>query len=177
MVAYALEPVPNSDDYFIDVYDPNRPFTDAETTTPFQPTAHMAVEQASRIRITAPGAWSFTMKGGQAVGGDLFSLQVYPASLIADGVTFPVTPTGVLTVDFGAAASAAPATPTWIKTPLTARSQDDRPLQVAQAAAAAFTQAGFGKHASPAGAEHAEVFWQAGAWLRDPLSAALLFTV
>jgi hypothetical protein len=123
VVAYDLEPGPHNDGgFYIDVYDPNRPFNGPyDPTESTDITNHRLIEQASRIYIDPANGWSFTMAGssskgmagllGNGHGGGYGTLEVIPASLVANGVTFPVTPTGLLQVAnfFTSSAPVAPA--------------------------------------------------------------------
>jgi hypothetical protein len=89
VVAYDLEPGPKGDgDYYIDVYDPNRPFD--PNNEKYGINSHMANEQASRIYVDPASGWSFTMAGSTTQNsGGFDSLVVIPAGLVAGGVTFP----------------------------------------------------------------------------------------
>jgi hypothetical protein len=110
VVAYDLEPATNGG-YYIDVYDPNRPFDDPVTfdSNEYESIgSHVWEEQISRIHIDAAGNWSFQMASGQSYGGGFGTLEVLPAGLVAYGVTFPVTPGGLLQVGNFLAGSSAP---------------------------------------------------------------------
>jgi hypothetical protein len=96
VVAYDLEPGPKANgDFYIDVYDPNRPF--GETTQD----ACAGVEQASRIYIDPSSGWSFQMQDGSNHSGGYGTLEVIPVNLVAGGVTFPTTLDGLLTIILG----------------------------------------------------------------------------
>src|SRR5439155_12435095 len=63
VVAYALEPGPKgTGDYFIDVYDPNRPYNGEFDLNEYIDVAnHRTIEQASRIYVDPASGWSFQM--------------------------------------------------------------------------------------------------------------------
>jgi hypothetical protein len=104
VVAYDLEPGPkHNGDFFIDVYDPNRPFGEATQDGCYN------IEQASRIYIDPSSGWSFMMADNSNHSGGYGTLEVIPVSLVAGGVTFPSTLDGLLTVIFGSSASSAAA--------------------------------------------------------------------
>jgi hypothetical protein len=115
VVAYNLEPGPNGNgDYYIDVYDSNRPFN-GPASYGLDPkenvdlTTHVQIEQASRILVNAAGSWSYVMADGSLHTGGFGSLQVVPVSLVSGGVTFPgnfteILTGGALTVIFGSEA-------------------------------------------------------------------------
>jgi hypothetical protein len=122
VVAYGLEPGPNGNgDYYIDVYDPNRPFNGVTSGLGLDPTEyidlanHVKIEQSSRIYVDTAGNWSFTMADGSAHGGSvgrLGSLQVAPVDLVSGGATFPgnfteIVAGGALSVIFASEASSA----------------------------------------------------------------------
>jgi hypothetical protein len=98
VVAYDLEPGPKGDgDYYIDVYDPNRPFGPNNEQTDIN--THMGIEQASRIYVDPASGWSFTMAGNSAPNsGGFDSLLVIPAGLVASGVTFPGSISGLFMI-------------------------------------------------------------------------------
>jgi hypothetical protein len=121
VVAYGLEPGPNGNgDYYIDVYDPNRPFNGPSNWSDLDPTesadglSHRTIEQASRIYIDpAAQSWSFYMQGPNGTsykcGGGWGSLEVYPVSSLSGRLTMPASLTGLGTVIFGAGEASAPA--------------------------------------------------------------------
>jgi hypothetical protein len=100
VVAYALEPGPNGNgDYYIDVYDPNRPFGGAPNLSANLNT-YVQTQQDSRIYVDPSGSWSFKMADGSSHSGSISrfgSLQVVPVSLVSGGVTFPGNFTQILT--------------------------------------------------------------------------------
>jgi hypothetical protein len=103
VLAYDLEPGPSGDgDFYIDVYDPNRPYSDSDGTQ----------AQASRILIDPVKGWSFQMQGHDAVsqgGLNDLTLMVTPSSVVSGHVTKPTTLQGLATIFFGSSASAPPA--------------------------------------------------------------------
>jgi hypothetical protein len=116
VVAYGLEPGPNGG-YYIDVYDPNRPFngpsstwSDLDSTESVDGLSHRTIEQASRILVDPTSqTWSFPMQGANgtsyATGGGWGSLEVYPVSSLTGSLTMPASLTGLTTVIFGTAAA------------------------------------------------------------------------
>jgi hypothetical protein len=103
VVAYDLEPGPKGNgDYYIDVYDPNRPAN---------PTNDSAQEMASRIYIDPSRGWSFQMAGGQTYSGGYgpFSMMVVPSSVLSGSLTMPTTLEGLATIIFGSSACSTPA--------------------------------------------------------------------
>jgi hypothetical protein len=118
VVAYNIEDDPNTPGaYYIDVYDCNRP-EEGETTV----AAHVQTETDSRIHIGPGDGWSFKMQDGSIHQGGFDTLEVYSASLAANGVTLPnnifaIVSGGVLTVIFGSAGSTASASTTQAAAP------------------------------------------------------------
>ena len=77
--AYNLEPgILGNGDYYIDVYDPNRPENKSED---MDGSAHITTFDASRIHIIPGTGWSFTMNDGKAFNGGYGSLIVLPPSV------------------------------------------------------------------------------------------------
>jgi hypothetical protein len=116
VVAYDLEPGPKGNgDYYIDVYDPNRPAN---------PTNDMAQEIASRIYIDPSRGWSFQMAGGQIYSGGygVFSMMVVPSSVLSGSLTMPTTLEGLGTIIFGSRPNS---TPLW-----TAQASEPYPILV-----------------------------------------------
>jgi hypothetical protein len=114
VVAYNLEPGDHGDgDFYIDVYDPNRPFDPA-----LDPASQMKVTNDSRIHIDPASGWSFTMKDGSNHSGGYGSLEVIPADLVANGVTFPATPQAAFEVNSFVNGSSDPMSPARHATPL-----------------------------------------------------------
>jgi hypothetical protein len=103
LLAYDLEPGPSGDgDFYIDVYDPNRPYSDSDGTQ----------AQDSRVLIDPVKGWSFQMQGHDAVsqgGLNDLTFMVTPSSVVSGHVTRPTTLQGLATIAFRSAASAAPA--------------------------------------------------------------------
>jgi hypothetical protein len=119
VVAYDLEPGPKQNgDYYIDVYDPDRPFDGLDAQEHTDPTKHMNIEQASRIYVDPSSGWSFMMNGGGTYSGGFGTLEVLPAGLVAGGVTFPTTLDGVLKVILGSSGRSAPASRSGTPTPI-----------------------------------------------------------
>jgi hypothetical protein len=102
VVPYDLEPGPKGNgDYYIDVYDSNRPFNgDGSEITSI--TDHASIEGVSRIYIDPAAGWSFTMADNSTHSGGYGTLQVYTASLVANGVTMPLSLNGLGNIIFGA---------------------------------------------------------------------------
>jgi len=78
-----------TNDYYIDVYDPNRPFTSAERTDAAD---HRDLERASRIHVGGSGRWEFDMGGdvwSGDVNGTLTSLSVFAYDKIPEHPTLP----------------------------------------------------------------------------------------
>jgi hypothetical protein len=94
MIAYDIEPGDGANgftnDYYISVYDPNRPFTAAERT---DPSKHKSRETASRIHMNGSGRWEFQMASGAMWSGDvnatLKSLSVFAYDKIPEKPTLP----------------------------------------------------------------------------------------
>ncbi len=102
MLAYNLEAGPKgSGDYYIDVYDPNRPFNYQGSET--SQGDHLSVLTASRIYVdpAGKGSWSFTGAGGGAYGGDMGSLLVISDSLATQSPNFPSGVSGLAQIVFG----------------------------------------------------------------------------
>ena len=119
VVAYDVEQTgANPNDYFIRVYDPNRPFTSGELAT--DGAAHAAMENTSRVHVTPNSAWSFSHVSG-GWGGSLKSVSaglvvvpfgVFPAKpeLPLEGL-LSFTPAGIPNPFFGTSDGAATAAP------------------------------------------------------------------
>jgi hypothetical protein len=174
VVAYDLEPGPKGNgDYFIDVYDPNRPFNDGgnENTG----AAHAGVEQVSRIYVDPFSGWSFTMADNSNHSGGWGTLEVIPVGLVSGGVTLPLSLDGLGHIIFGSSSSSVPAFSAQVGAPrslvlpadlgpapapaqsatdavFSTPSDTDVTWPVAQARAAVLMQSGIGKRGVPTGA-------------------------
>ena len=102
VLAYGLEPGPAGDgDYYIDTYNPNKPFNDTgepETTQE----GHIQALQDSRIYVNPlinGGSWQYTHDGWKTGGFD--SLIVMPPSETMQAPTMPLSLTGIATYVFG----------------------------------------------------------------------------
>jgi hypothetical protein len=104
VLGYDIEDVaPN--DFYIDIYDPNVPFRDAERT---DSAAHKQAEQdRSRIHVTADGRWTYPGLGGWGPGyfhSKGYTLVVVPFSLIpSSSPILPTTLDGLTSLAFGSA--------------------------------------------------------------------------
>jgi hypothetical protein len=104
VVAYNLESGDHGDgDFYIDVYDPNRPFN-FDATEATDPARHWQDERVSRIHIDPATGWSFTMASEHGVDGSTHSggydtLEVIPADLVANHVTFLASPQAAFEVN------------------------------------------------------------------------------
>src|SRR5262249_42308370 len=74
VVAYDVEGTKN--DFYIDVYDPNRPAEESERT---DVAGHVQMEQDSRIHVVN-GYWYFNMKNSGWWAGQLDSMMLLPYS-------------------------------------------------------------------------------------------------
>jgi hypothetical protein len=110
VVAYDLEPGPNGNgDYYIDVYDPNRPFgLTLGARDDGGGSNHMQLEQSCRIYIDPASGWSFTMSDGSSYSGTYGSLIVVPMSVFANGLTMPASLYGIATIFVGADGGTSP---------------------------------------------------------------------
>lgn len=104
VLAYDVEDLgPN--DYYIDVYDSNAPFTVGENLSAG---GHQSAEQGSRIHVTPDGHWFFG-DGLNWTGGFSSldnSLVVLPADTAPVHPTLPTTINGIATLVFGRPAKA-----------------------------------------------------------------------
>jgi uncharacterized protein with LGFP repeats len=98
MVATGLEPGDGPNDFYIDVYDSNKPGQ---------------VGGSARIHVTAGGQWFYQMEGGSVWEGNFDTLMVLPYNVIPDTPTLPDSLDGLAGIVFGAdtapAAAAQPA--------------------------------------------------------------------
>lgn len=109
VVAYNLESIPGSSAYYIDVYDPNRPFnlTGAENGSALD---HVNFENASRIYVNPASGWSFQMEGntyssgnsnGSYYSGGFGTLEVIPVGVVSGSLNMPTTLSGLGALVFG----------------------------------------------------------------------------
>jgi hypothetical protein len=155
VVAYNLEPGPKGNgDYYIDVYDPNRPFNETAQDS------CASVEADSRIYVDPSSGWSFKMAGGNTYSGGYGTLEVIPASLVSGGVTFPqpwdlakIALNGALTVIFGSKDSAGVGSGVThaelqaLATPAVSTGRGVSPLPHSESSLPAALQTGLGKSA------------------------------
>jgi hypothetical protein len=100
VVAYDVEPAdPQTGIYYIDVYDPNRPYQGDDGTRALD----------SRIKIDPASGWSFTMEDGSTHSGGYGSFLVFPPSVVSGHLTKPTSLLGLGTFIFNALGEATPA--------------------------------------------------------------------
>ena len=103
VVAYNLEM--DGDGYYIDVYDPNREYTSAESSWE----VHRDQENGSRIHVDSAGEWTFDLGSGDYWAGDLGSLIVIPSGTVPETPTIPSSYDGLGNLVFGNATAPSPA--------------------------------------------------------------------
>jgi hypothetical protein len=96
MVAYGVEPGDGKDgftnDYYIDVYDPNRP---SGMTEMFNIAMHESNDQGSRIHVSGTGQWIFHLDSQTTWQGGLGTLMVIPYDQIPEHPSLPTSLSGL----------------------------------------------------------------------------------